>query len=279
MSPVVDTKEEFINTCEHSARWYSWNRSTSRLVKALAKVAKTDDCKLIFERISERQSIALDSFGLSDISLLAVFRNVRELSLTWNNIEDLSPLRELTELRSLNLMRNNIKDISPLQNLENITELNVSGFPAFVNHMLPVLGEIAEALGLNGNDIHDLSALANMKSLRKIDAMYNDVENIDPIRNLPVLEYVNLSSNSIRTMKDFSSKTLRELYLRDNPLEEVNFIVGNPNLRVVDLAETDVSDVSPCSRLPLLERISLSRRNDDESCPCISQLCSCNWFP
>ena len=61
--------------------------------------------------------------NISDISLLAEFKNLVSLDIQNNNISDISPLAELTQLTSLNLENNNIFDVSPLAELTQLTSL------------------------------------------------------------------------------------------------------------------------------------------------------------
>ena len=70
--------------------------------------------------------LPLTGMGLTDISLLAKLKKLKNLNLGYNEISDLTPLTELVELEKLHLGSNQIRDLSPLGNLKKLKSISLS---------------------------------------------------------------------------------------------------------------------------------------------------------
>ena len=121
--------------------------------------------------------------NISDISLLAEFKNLVSLDLRNNNISDVSPLAELTQLTSLVLQSNNISDVSPLAELTQLNSLNLCNNN--ISDVLP-LAELIQLNSLNlcNNNISDVSPLAELTQLTSLVLQSNNISDVSPLVGL-----------------------------------------------------------------------------------------------
>ncbi|MBQ6235167.1 MAG: leucine-rich repeat domain-containing protein [Clostridia bacterium] len=137
----------------------------------------------------------LDNCGLTDISDVALFKNLTELSLRWNAIEDISVLQGLTELSSVYLYDNKIgnQDITVLSGLTNLTYLNV-GFNQISD--ISALRSLTNLtyLYLSGNQISDISALAGLTNLTELLLEVNPLGDISALKGLTNLKELYLNN-------------------------------------------------------------------------------------
>jgi len=84
--------------------------------------------------------------------------------------------------------------------------------------------------------------------IKNLNLWGNDLEDVSFIKELPNVEVLSLSVNSIQTLADFANcKKITELYLRKNNISnisEIKYLQGLPNLKVLWLCD------NPCSELP-----------------------------
>lgn len=135
----------------------------------------------------------LFSYGLTDISDVAMFTNLTWLNLYSNDIRDISPIAALTQLTFLDLEENDIEDISALASLSQLTDLYINGnrisdiFP--LTHLTRL-----RVLNIGDNRISDLSPLSHLSALVNLKIYQNgDIRDITPIFNLTSLEKLYIS--------------------------------------------------------------------------------------
>lgn len=75
----------------------------------------------------DAENVEANGLGLSDISKVSGFTNVKHLDLSNNSISRLSPLSTLKTLETLDLSNNSISDISALASLKNLKQLWLNG--------------------------------------------------------------------------------------------------------------------------------------------------------
>ena len=75
----------------------------------------------------DAETVEANGLGLSDISKVSGFSNVKHLDLSNNAISRLSPLSQLKTLETLDLSNNRISDVSALTSLKNLKQLWLSG--------------------------------------------------------------------------------------------------------------------------------------------------------
>lgn len=75
----------------------------------------------------DAENVEANGLGLSDISKVSGFTNVKHLDLSHNSISRLSPLSTLKTLETLDLSNNSISDVSALTSLKNLKQLWLNG--------------------------------------------------------------------------------------------------------------------------------------------------------
>lgn len=75
----------------------------------------------------DAETVEANGLGLSDISKVSGFSNVKHLDLSNNSISRLSPLSQLKTLETLDLSNNRISDVSALTSLKNLKQLWLDG--------------------------------------------------------------------------------------------------------------------------------------------------------
>lgn len=179
-------------------------------------------------------------YWIEDLSGLEYAKSAKMIDIGYTSsvegksIKDLRPLSGLTQLEELILKQDGITDISPVKNLVNLTVFDVS-----VNR-----------------EIQDVSAIADMTKLKKLNISFNKVENIDAISGLVSLEYADVSKNNISTLPDMSKlEKLTALNISHNNLTDISALADAKNLTELNLkGNTGVTDLKPLAELIYLEK-------------------------
>lgn len=102
---------------------------------------------------------------------------LKEIDLSYKNIEDIRGIQFAFNTLKLNLSKNNISDVSYLGILYKLTDLDLSD-----------------------NKIKDVSFLVNMKKLKSIGLECNNISYIPSLNNLKNLALINVSNNKIQDL-------------------------------------------------------------------------------
>ena len=150
--------------------------------------------------LTQLKNLSLSENDVSDISPLAGLTQLRDLHLGGNQIRDISPLAGLTQLWNLALYRNQIRDISPLAGLKQLSILRLANNQIRDISPLAGLTQLRDLgfLGLGDNQISDISPLAGLTQLEKLDLVNNRILDVTPLAGLVNLEKLALAGNPIR---------------------------------------------------------------------------------
>ena len=152
--------------------------------------------------------LILSGKGLSDISALSDFKDLRILDLSNNEITELRPIMELSKLEKLSLSGNMISDLRPLIGLPLLKILDVS------DNLIAETASVGsveglEELNLSGNQVQDFSGLGKLQSLKMLDLTDTGVSDADlpdlyPLKSLYSLdlrENTGLSDKAVGALK------------------------------------------------------------------------------
>ena len=158
------------------------------------------------------------------------------LSAPHSGITNLTGLESATFLLEFDLRYNLITDITPLANLP------------------------LSRIGLDGNQIDDISSLANLISLYKIGLSGNQISDLRPLSGLIYLEKLTLDENQITDISPLINLTnLKNLNLSENPMiSDITPLANLTQLIDLDLSEQSISDITPLANLTLLEKLQLN---------------------
>ncbi len=121
------------------------------------------------------RSINLANNEITEISVdYSCLTNLKELNLSYNQIEDIENLENLAFLSKLELHKNQIKKIRGLSDIKNLTDLNL-----WYNKITSVKGlekiKSLKTLQLQHNQIDDIGLLTNLTNLETLKLEYNQI--------------------------------------------------------------------------------------------------------
>jgi len=150
--------------------------------------------------------------SLSDITKL---KNLRRLSLAYQNISDLTPLKQLVYLEYAELKHNPVQDVSPLKQLTSLT-----------------------GLFLYDTNVSDLTSLRDCTRLTSLDVGYTLITSISALDGLDSLKTLRLNRTQLKTLDNIGSHTmLEELYIQESPLLDITPLLDLPRLQFVEVSE------------------------------------------
>lgn len=229
--------------------------------------------------LTEMQYLSLKNTGISSLAPLAGMTRLEELDASGNEIEDIGALAGAARLITLNVSDNFIEDLSPLAGLRHLATVNAS---RNYIHTIDFDGQpLLTELNLSYNEIADLSSLANVPNLEKLEARNNAIVDVQPLsglqwlqtlnlrnnaieeieglRNLTELYELNLMSNRIADLGPIEDLDLGYLYLYNNRIEDIGPLATQLYLEELDLDSNRVADIRPLAGLDGLAYLSLSR--------------------
>lgn len=134
-----------------------------------------------------------------------------------------------------------------------------------------------EILDLYGNRISDISPIANLSSLKKLDLGKNyniltagtsnlDGLDVSHLKGLVLLEELDLSDNMLTDLNGIGSlPNLKKLILKKNRINDISLLSGLKNLKYIDISqnyglnsdktERGISDLSPLYGIETLETL------------------------
>ena len=161
-------------------------------------------------------------------------------------------MANLTELEAPNT---NITDLTGLEHATNLTELH-----------LGVRRDVGRIV--NSNSISDISPLAGLTQLTKLDLGSNNISDISPLTGLNQLTTLNLVLNSISDISPLAGLTqLTTLDLEINSISDISPLEGLTNLTHLGLSYNSISDISPLEGLTNLTHLGLSGNSISDISP------------
>jgi internalin A len=131
------------------------------------------------------EGLHLSFNAIHDITILAKLPHLRGLWLDGNPIDDLSPLGELTGLDNLSF-DGGFRELPFLKNLTELVELNIGACRELPQELLGM--KKLTVFKAPGGELADISLLAQLSGLSAVDVSWNLVEDLEPLRNLPLTE-------------------------------------------------------------------------------------------
>jgi len=179
-------------------------------VKSLLLSGKglTDSEVSAISQLKQLESLSLSGNSITGLSFLSDMTTINFLQLSDNKIVDLSPIASLSKLKTLYIDNNPIEDLTPLYGLKALRTLSMKGIGITdaqleeLQEALPdckiytddVTEEVKEItmgnitfksdvteLDLRGQNISDLSPLAQCTQLVKLDLRNNSISDLSPL--------------------------------------------------------------------------------------------------
>lgn len=229
---------------------------------------------------------------ISDFSLLWALESLEELYLLGQRgIGSLQGIESLTRLKQLNLSYTELEDYSPLAHCTNLTSLELDGNKLTAVDFLKPLTNLTH-LSLGKNEISNLDALTELNALKSLCFCNNKIETTNGLRSFPHLLSLCSSNHGINDYSFLSGMPLLEEvldevsipfeHLKENKhllhlrLEEVSNEVIEQLTSFTQLESLaligDFNEVAPLSQLKTLSRLWLESSQLDQ----VQGLCSPN---
>lgn len=229
-----------------------------------------------------------------DIAPLNTLVNLQRLTIVQFPIQDIGPLRSMKSLATLNLTGSVVANLSPLSDLPALRELTID--QRMVPGIATIAGSHLTTLHITHTDGDavpiDLTPLSGLQNLSVLDITPAGTINLAPLRKLSGLTRLTITGTSV-SFRDFNYTIhlqdpaaisdlhnlkmlglawidvqntdflhgldrLEEIYINQTrSLTDIGALGTLKSLRSVQLAATNVADVSPLLDLPNLRTVTL----------------------
>ena len=225
------------------------------------------DCKLevLPSHLRLLTDLTLANTSLPNLAGLKDLPRLNWLDLRRSNVEDISELANFKQLKVLKLAGTKVTDLSPLAGL-NLGYLDLSDTQ--VTDLSPLAGNTnLSNLQLSGSSVTDLTGLPE-NDYSSVDLSNTQITDLSPLSNSSKLT-LNLSGTPIEDLSslelDKSVERLDDLNLSDTRFSDLSVLSGQSSLGVLNLARTQVRDLSPLAKLARLYELDLSGSSVDLS--------------
>ncbi len=116
---------------------------------------------------------------------------------------------------------------------------------------------ILERLDASDKGIFDLTGLEYAQSLTYLDLSKNILLEVGSLRALFGLEYLNLTGTTLAEFDTGSIVTLRELYLGNNSIVDINFVKQYHNVTHLGMQNNAFADVAPFKEMSALQFLAI----------------------
>lgn len=147
---------------------------------------------------------------------LTKLKNLRRVSIGYQNIVDLTPLAELASLESVDVRHNPIHDVTPLSRLPWLSTLVIFDTP-----------------------VSDLTALQSCSHLSMLDAGNTQIRSLAALEGLSALRTLVMRKASLTSLEGINRFLLLEqIYLSDTQLQDLSPLLDLPELQLVEVDES-----------------------------------------
>ncbi len=167
---------------------------------------------------------------------------------------------EMEGLKKLELQSRGIQDLTGLQFATNMDRLVLAPWGEEGNQVSD-LSPIAELVNLKvldlfGNNVSDLSPLAGLINLEWLTFERNNVSDLLPLAGLINLRFLGFSKGNVSDLSPLAGLiNLEGLKFHDGNVSDLSPLAGLVNLKRVDSWNSPLSDLSPLAGLTKLEKI------------------------
>lgn len=146
---------------------------------------------------------------------LPKLKNLRRISLAYQNIMDLSPLSELNNLEYVDLRHNPLDDVTPLSGAVSLTSLI-----------------------LFDTNVSDLTALHNCFRLTTVDVGFTRVKSTAALSGLTFLRALVIRKAPLQSLDQIETFTMiEEMYLSETLLLDLSPLLDLPRLQQIEVSE------------------------------------------
>lgn len=216
--------------------------------------------------------LILDYQQITDLSPLADLP-LEYLSLTGNQISDLSPLVGQTELRVMDLGENPVRSVEVLAGLTALQEVTLEA--TGITSVETFEGSGIQSLNVRGTWVTDFSPLESCPSLSRLVVGELPSGAVETLAGLTGLVELRLYSTQEVDLSHFAGfQKLQDLDLYGCTLLHSETLTHLPSLRLLNLGETGVNDLSFLTEMPAMTDVDLRNNPLTDLTP----LLDCPWL-
>ena len=146
---------------------------------------------------------------------LTKLKNLRTISLVYQNITDLTPVSELITLESIDFRHNPLEDITPLSQVSSL-----------------------RSLCLFDTNVSDLTALHSCTRLSNVDIGYTQVKSTAALDGLDSLQVLVIRKAPLQSLDHIETHPMLEkIYLSETQLLDLSPLLELPRLQMVEVSE------------------------------------------
>ena len=113
-------------------------------------------------------------------------------------------------------------------------------------------------IDLENNEIADLAPIKELKLLQSVNLAGNQIQSIEPMTALTGLQYLELSRNKIAVIAPIKAMAnMRSLYLSDNQIKSLETVSELKKVWTLYAAKNPIEDFSPIGKLKWLSSLDL----------------------
>lgn len=206
--------------------------------------------------LTELEFLDLHYNGIKNINEISYLKKILFLCLSENKINDISSLKELLHLQHLFLNDNNISNIAPLGKLTNLITVDISDNLCTDIDVVRNLYQLKHLKLNNNKKVKNYDVLKELPSLEDLSISKNSISDFSVVNNLQNLKKINISHNKI---KDFlitkSLLGLNWLNLSNNNIENIDEIKKILNLNYLDLSHNKINDINCLQNLKYIKSL------------------------
>jgi Leucine-rich repeat (LRR) protein len=172
--------------------------------------------------------------GAVNVDIIKDFEHLREIDFSDNKIENVAPIAELVFALKLTLAKNQIVSIASWKPdaLPHLLHCDLSGnrLAALPRLYLPALQTASFARNL----ITTCTEFDGHKTLRSLDLSENSLEHLSGLGNMPLLEMLNVSKNSVAAVEPENEE---EKGIPAKGVKSIDGLCALPSLKTLDISK------------------------------------------
>jgi Leucine-rich repeat (LRR) protein len=224
-------------------------------LSGMANLTRIDLSQNLIEDFSDLRSIPdMELIDLSENNITFIpdisesWPSLKELDLSSNQLVDTSGVKGHPALRRLYLNNNGLETLSGISDLPDLEELILFVEPDLESEE-PIFEDNPNVIRVIDDSFNDLPSMDLVDESGNLDFGFDlepNGEIYGSFNDIPSVEVVDLEYMDIAVIDEFSMNmpNLEGINVKGNLLQDISFILGNPNLILIDISENPVTNLT-----------------------------------
>ena len=217
--------------------------------------------------ISTLRTLYAQNNRINGTAAVGAMSALMELNLSNNPIEDFSGLKKLRELKSLCMSACAVTDegLSYLEYISSLTRLELDNNPDLSAAAVESFQRAVPGCTIiHSNIVYtlEIGGQSGRTDAHELDISYTGTADISSLGSMECLQTADLSGNGISNIYILcytnSRRTLRELNLSGNALEDITPLSWLTAIETLDLSGNNISSLQPLMSMTWLKKLDLS---------------------